>query len=99
MPTVVDECLVGELARCFKEQRSLREASGLSPSKCLCDTSVLWDVLLCAWVNSQVGMSFVVDHSGRLFTAKKCSLRDLVSNGDVTWPVKSCVAMACSQAS
>ena len=32
-------------------------------------------------------MSFIVDHSGRLFTAgkKKCSLKDLARNDDVTW--------------
>ena len=29
-------------------------------------------------------MSFVVDHSGRLFTGK-CSLKDLVQNEDATW--------------
>ena len=36
-------------------------------------------------VKAQVGMSFVLDHSGRVFTDKKCSLKDLVSNGDVPW--------------
>ena len=49
MPTVVDECLVEKLASCFKEQPSLREASGLIKSEqtTICDMSVLWDVLLC----------------------------------------------------
>ena len=33
----------------------------------------------------QVGMTFVTDHSGRLFTASKCSLKDLVQNEVVAW--------------
>ena len=31
----------------------------------------------------KAGMSLVLDHSGRVFTTKKCSLKDLVANGDV----------------
>ena len=31
----------------------------------------------------EAGMSLVLDHSGRVFTTKKCSLKDLVANGDV----------------
>ena len=30
-------------------------------------------------------MAFVIDHSGRLFTGKKCSLRDIAQNQDATW--------------
>ena len=30
-------------------------------------------------------MSFALDHSRRLFTDKKRSLKDLASNGDVPW--------------
>ena len=32
----------------------------------------------------QVGMTFLCDHSGRVYTKQKCTLKDLVSNQEVT---------------
>ena len=29
-------------------------------------------------------MTFLTDHSGRVFTTKKCSLKDVVANADAT---------------
>ena len=34
---------------------------------------------------SKVGFSFVIDHSGKLFKGKKCSLKDLWRNADAMW--------------
>lgn len=32
----------------------------------------------------EVGMAILVDHSGKLFTKEKCTIRDLISNKEVS---------------
>lgn len=55
-----------------------------------------------SWLKSKVGFSFVIDHSGKLFKGKKCTLKDLCRNGDAFWheispaPHKIWIAVVCS---
>ena len=80
MPTVIDPDLVQKLAKSFAGQPALKEAARIM--------GLEWSLIIYRapdYVIAQAGFSFVVDHSGKLFKGKRCTLKDLVHNSDVPW--------------
>ena len=76
--------LMGRLAKSFRESPTapLAFAASFEESEVL--RKVSWHVIVVASVflefGPKAGMSFLLDHSGRLLTKSKCSLNDVAAN-------------------
>ena len=81
MPTKIDGQTVEALVASYKAIPEVEKA-------CLVSEAFHLSCFGCRYMAripvGQVGLNFVLDHSGKLFKGKKCTLKDVVANTDDT---------------
>ena len=78
MPTKISESSVEALVLAYKTIPDVEQACSVN------GTCFILHACLQQAGYGQVGLNFVVDHSGKLFKGKKCTLKDVVANTEDT---------------